>query len=120
MHKTCQAASKAGSAGPCSAGLSPSGAGSAGQRLCRQSAGELVVQGESFAKFYWNKPEKTADHGRKTAGFAPATRCIATTTAIIFFCGRGDDMLKVGGIWVVAVRNRIALARRIRTLSRPR
>ncbi len=62
-------------------------------------AGRMWIKGPSVTKRYWNNPEKTAasivdgwlDTGdtyrRDDDGF-------------YFYCGRNDDMLKVGGIWV--------------------
>ena len=75
----------------------------------RGQPGELVVQGESIAKLYWNKPERTASAWTATAGSAPATPSTATD-GYFFFCGRGDDMLKVGGIWVAPFEIKSALA----------
>ena len=62
--------------------------------------GELVVQGESFAKFYWNKPEKTATAWTRDGWFRSGDTMYRDEDGYFFFCGRGDDMLKVGGIWV--------------------
>jgi benzoate-CoA ligase family protein len=62
--------------------------------------GELVAQGESFAKLYWNKPEKTAASWTKDGWFRSGDTMYRDEEGYYFFCGRGDDMLKVGGIWV--------------------
>jgi len=62
--------------------------------------GELVAQGESFAKFYWNKPEKTAASWTEDGWFRTGDTMYRDEDGYYFFCGRGDDMLKVGGIWV--------------------
>jgi benzoate-CoA ligase family protein len=62
--------------------------------------GELVVQGESFARFYWNKPEKTAASWTKDGWFRSGDTMYRDEDGYYYFCGRGDDMLKVGGIWV--------------------
>lgn len=62
--------------------------------------GELVAQGESFAKFYWNKPEKTAASWTNDGWFRSGDTMYRDEEGFYFFCGRGDDMLKVGGIWV--------------------
>lgn len=62
--------------------------------------GELVLYGESFAKFYWNKPEKTAATWTEDGGFRSGDTVFRDKDGFFFFCGRGDDMLKVGGIWV--------------------
>ena len=69
-----------------------------GQTVRPGAPGRLFVKGLSAAKYYWNNPEKTAttmigdwlDTGdvyyRDEDGY-------------YFYCGRADDMLKVGGIW---------------------
>lgn len=72
--------------------------------------GELVVQGESFAKFYWNKPEKTAASWTKDGWFRSGDTMYRDKDGYFFFCGRGDDMLKVGGIWVAPFEIESALA----------
>lgn len=61
--------------------------------------GELWVRGGSLANFYWNKPEKTASSWRD-GWFRSGDTLYRDAEGYYFFCGRGDDMLKVGGIWV--------------------
>jgi benzoate-CoA ligase family protein len=99
--------------------------GSAGQvvpgyRLCIRSAdgqepaageaGELLVQGESIAKYYWNKPERTAGAWTADGWFRSGDTMYRDEDEYFFFCGRGDDMLKVGGIWVAPFEIESALA----------
>ncbi len=60
--------------------------------------GNLMIKADSTAKYYWNNPAKTAQtmvdgwintgdtYYRDDAGY-------------FYYCGRNDDMLKVGGIW---------------------
>jgi benzoate-CoA ligase family protein len=72
--------------------------------------GELVIQGESFAKFYWNKPEKTRDSWTAGGWFRSGDTMYRDEDGYYFFCGRGDDMLKVGGIWVSPFEIESALA----------
>jgi benzoate-CoA ligase family protein len=61
-------------------------------------SGQLYITGDSTARIYWNNPERTArtmvdgwlntgDTYRKDAD------------GYYYYCGRSDDMLKVGGIW---------------------
>jgi acyl-coenzyme A synthetase/AMP-(fatty) acid ligase len=99
--------------------------GSAGQvvpgyRLCIRTAeghdaadgepGELLVQGESIAKYYWNKPERTARAWTADGWFRSGDTMYRDADGYFFFCGRGDDMLKVGGIWVAPFEIESALA----------
>jgi benzoate-CoA ligase family protein len=72
--------------------------------------GELVVQGDSFAKYYWNKPEKTASSWTKDGWFRSGDTMYRDEDGYFFFCGRGDDMLKVGGMWVAPFEIESALA----------
>jgi benzoate-CoA ligase family protein len=62
--------------------------------------GELIVQGKSLAKYYWNKPERTAAAWTKDGWFRSGDTMYRDADGFFFFCGRGDDMLKVGGMWV--------------------
>jgi benzoate-CoA ligase family protein len=61
-------------------------------------AGRLFISGESIARCYWNNPQRTAltmidgwldtgDTYRREAD------------GHYYYCGRSDDMMKVGGIW---------------------
>jgi benzoate-CoA ligase family protein len=72
--------------------------------------GELVVQGESIAKFYWNKPERTASAWTADGWFRSGDTMYRDADGYFFFCGRGDDMLKVGGMWVAPFEIESALA----------
>ncbi len=60
--------------------------------------GTLWVKGESTAAYYWNNGEKTAQTMR---GEWLDTGDMYYQDADGYFvnCGRGDDMLKVGGLW---------------------
>jgi len=42
-------------------------------------------------------------------GSRPATPIIVTPRAYYWYCGRSDDMLKVGGLWVSPIENRNTL-----------
>ena len=53
-------------------------------------------------------------------GPAAATSTRSTPTGYYIYCGRSDDMLKVGGIYVSPVRGRGGADRRTRPCSRPR
>jgi benzoate-CoA ligase family protein len=73
----------------------------AGAEIAGEGVGRLWISGPSLARCYWNNPEKTAatmvgdwmDTGdtyrRDDEGF-------------YYYCGRTDDMMKVGGIWCSA------------------
>ena len=61
--------------------------------------GNLYVKGESMAAFYYRHHDKT-----KTSmvgeWFNTRDKYYRDAEGYYYYCGRGDDMLKVGGIWV--------------------
>jgi benzoate-CoA ligase family protein len=61
--------------------------------------GNLRVRGDSTMAYYWNKHEKT-----KETLFGPwiqtGDKYHQDAEGYFWYDGRGDDMLKVGGIWV--------------------
>jgi 4-hydroxybenzoate-CoA ligase len=70
--------------------------------------GELLVNGPSAALGYWNNPDKTrrtfqADWVRTGDTF------YETANGNYVYCGRGDDMLKVSGLWVAPMEVESAL-----------
>ena len=61
-------------------------------------SGALWIRSESAAKYYWNKPEKTAEtmiDGWLNTGDTYRQ----DPDGYFIYEGRSDDMLKVGGIW---------------------
>jgi benzoate-CoA ligase family protein len=61
-------------------------------------SGRLWIRAESAAKYYWNKPEKTAEtmvDGWLNTGDTYRE----DSDGYLIYDGRSDDMLKVGGIW---------------------
>ncbi len=61
-------------------------------------AGRLFIKGGSTAKYYWNNPEKTA--ATMVDGWlSTGDTYILDEEGYFVYCGRDDDMLKVGGIW---------------------
>ena len=73
--------------------------GEQGEDLPAGEVGTLLVKGDSAAAFYWNRHQKT----RQTmmGGWLNTGDKYYRDEQGFFYCaGRGDDMLKVGGIWV--------------------
>jgi benzoate-CoA ligase len=70
--------------------------------------GNLLVRGDSTCAMYWNKHEKTKDtiegHWIRTGD-----KYSQDADGFLWYAGRGDDMLKVGGIWVSPVEVENAL-----------
>ncbi len=61
--------------------------------------GELVVRGPSAADGYWNQRDKSRRTFRGEWTHTGDTY-IRDADGYYRYCGRSDDMLKVGGIWV--------------------
>ena len=60
--------------------------------------GKLMVLGGSAAAYYWNQPDKTAQT-MKGDWLDTGDTYIRDGEGWFTFCGRSDDMIKVGGIW---------------------
>jgi len=71
----------------------------AGRDLPAGEIGDLLVSGDSIAAYYWNKQTQTR---RAFAGewFRSGDKYYRDTDGYYWYCGRSDDMLKVGGQWV--------------------
>ena len=57
-----------------------------------------MIRGDSTSPFYWNNPDRTAQtmvDGWLNTG---DTYC-QDPDGYFIYCGRSDDMMKVGGIW---------------------
>jgi benzoate-CoA ligase len=80
----------------------------AGQPVPPGEIGNLRVKGDSTMAFYWNKHEKTRDtlHGH---WIQTGDKYYQDRDGYFWYCGRADDMLKVGGIWVSPVEVEAAL-----------
>ena len=69
-----------------------------GDPVERGEAGRLMVKGASAARCYWNNPQKTAETMRGEWVNTGDTY-MQDDEGYFVYCGRSDDMLKVGGIW---------------------
>jgi benzoate-CoA ligase len=64
--------------------------------------GNLLIKGDSTAAYYWNNQEKT----RQTIlgeWIRTGDKYYRDSEGYYWYCGRSDDMLKVGGMWVSPV-----------------
>jgi benzoate-CoA ligase len=70
-----------------------------GRPVLPGSVGQLWVKGETMAPCYWNRHEQTK---RTMLGewLRTGDMYYQDTDGYFYFCGRTDDMLKVGGMWV--------------------
>ena len=73
-----------------------------GRPVAPGEIGNLRVKGDSIMAYYWNQQEKTR---RTLFGHYIQTgdKYYQDPDGYFWYCGRGDDMLKVGGIWVSPV-----------------
>jgi len=62
------------------------------------SSGRLLIRGQSTASHYWNNPDKTATT-MVDGWLDTGDTYILDDQGYYLYCGRNDDMLKVGGIW---------------------
>jgi acyl-coenzyme A synthetase/AMP-(fatty) acid ligase len=82
----------------------------AGQPVPRGEIGNLRIRGDSSMALYWNQ------HDRTTATlYGPwiltGDKYRQDEDDYFSFCGRSDDMLKVGGIWVSPIEVEAAIVR---------
>ncbi len=79
-----------------------------GQDVAQGDIGNLLIRGDSITAAYWNKHEKTKDiingHWIHTGD-----KYYQDEEGFFWYCGRSDDMLKVGGQWVSPVEVENAL-----------
>lgn len=61
--------------------------------------GEIIIRGGSVATYYWNKPQKTAQ-AMRNGWFHTGDTAYQDADGFFYFCGRKDDLLRVGGMWV--------------------
>ena len=80
----------------------------AGHPVQQGDIGNLLIRGDSIAAYYWNKHEKTKDvingHWIHTGD-----KYYQDADGFYWYCGRSDDMLKVGGQWVSPIEVENAL-----------
>jgi len=73
-----------------------------GNEVPTGEAGILMMKGESIASCYWNKHEKTKNTFQGQ-WFNTGDQYVKDEEGYFAYAGRGDDMIKAGGIWVSPV-----------------
>ena len=73
-----------------------------GRDVAPGETGNLLIRGQSLIAEYWGEPERTAAAFKGEWLRTGDTYCIDENGCYVC-CGRSDDMLKVGGIWVSPV-----------------
>src|SRR5438045_2547633 len=99
---------KPGSTGKLVPGYEALIADESGHGVSQGDIGNLLIKGDSTTAYYWNKHEKTKDvingHWIHTGD-----KYYQDPEGYFWYCGRSDDMLKVGGLWVSPVEVENAL-----------
>ncbi len=80
-------------------------------------AGSLLIRGDSAAKYYWNKPEKTAETMLGGGWLRTGDTYVRDADGFYQCHGRADDMLKVGGIWCSPVEIEAKLVEHAKVLE---
>jgi benzoate-CoA ligase family protein len=78
------------------------------QPVAPGEVGDLFIRGESTCREYWNQPEKTAAT-IQDGWLRTGDKYTRDEDGFYWYAGRGDDMLKVGGLWVSPVEVEAAL-----------
>ena len=70
-----------------------------GSEVAIAEVGHLLVKGDANSPYYWNKREQTE---RTMLGewLKTGDTYYRDEEGYYYYCGRSDDMLKVGGLWV--------------------
>jgi len=73
-----------------------------GNPVKKGEIGNMLASGDSAAAYYWKSHEKTKNtfQGKWVVS---GDKYYQDENGYYFYCGRADDMLKVGGIWVSPV-----------------
>jgi len=79
-----------------------------GREVARGDVGTLWVSGDSMALEYWQNHDKSK-HTFRGDWCVSADKFQQDEDGYFYFCGRGDDMLKVGGKWLSPVEVENAL-----------
>ena len=69
-----------------------------GAPVAPDTPGRLLIRGPSTAGYYWREPERTAAT-MKGDWLDTGDTYLRDADGVYFYCGRSDDMMKVGGIW---------------------
>ena len=89
-------------------GYAAKGCADAGREVPRGEVGTLWVRGDSMALEYWQQHDKSKSTFRGD-WCVSADKFQQNDESYFYFCGRGDDMLKVSGKWLSPVEVENAL-----------
>ena len=101
-------AARAGSSGQVIPGFEARLVDDQGRPVAPGMVGQLLIKGDSTSPGYWNRHERTRAT-MQGEWLRTGDMFYQDTDGYFFFCGRTDDMLKVGGMWVAPVEVEAAL-----------
>jgi len=90
---------KAGSSGEVTPAFEAKIVDDQGREVAIGEVGNLMVKGDANAPYYWNKPEQTKLM-MQGEWLKTGDTYYRDTDGYYWYCGRSDDMMKVGGLWV--------------------
>jgi benzoate-CoA ligase family protein len=90
---------KAGSSGEVTPAFEAKIVDDEGRELPIGEIGNLMVKGDATAPFYWNKHEQTKKM-MQGEWLKTGDTYYRDAEGYYWYCGRSDDMMKVGGLWV--------------------
>jgi benzoate-CoA ligase family protein len=99
---------KAGSSGEVTPAFEAKIVDDEGREVSIGEVGNLMVKGDANSPYYWNKHEQT----KKTMQgewLKTGDTYYRDAEGYFWYCGRSDDMLKVGGLWVSPIEIENAL-----------
>jgi benzoate-CoA ligase family protein len=107
---------KPGSSGKVVPGYEAKIVNEAGMTVSKNEPGDLLIKGDSIAGGYWNLHE---ENKQKFIGdwFHTGDKYYKDEAGYYWYCGRSDDMMKVGGIWVSPVEVENALLQHEKVLE---
>lgn len=79
-----------------------------GDEVSPAQTGHLLIRGDSITPGYWNRPEQNREKMLEGGWFRTGDM-YSRENGCFTYQGRGDDMLKVGGIWVSPMEIEYAL-----------
>ena len=90
---------KAGSSGEVTPAFEAKIVDDEGREVPIGDVGNLMVKGDATAPYYWNKHEQTK-RMMQGAWLKTGDTYYRDIEGYYWYCGRSDDMMKVGGLWV--------------------
>ena len=90
---------KAGSSGEVTPAFDAKIVDDQGREVPLGEIGNLMVKGDANSPYYWNKHEQTK-HVMQGEWLKTGDTYYCDAEGYYWYCGRSDDMMKVGGLWV--------------------